>query len=129
MPVRTRWPSRCRADAAARAAVPDNDKQKPPVVLDEHRGLAAQKATDERRHSSQVEADQEALRRERAELEDVLFAAPARDWPQAAERAAFLLRRFATTPEAQDPRYARMIAGILADFARLNGAPPDPSSE
>lgn len=110
--------------------VSDNDNQNPPItVLDEHRGLAAQKATDERRHSSQVEADQEALRRGRAELEDVLFAAPARDWPEAAERAAFLLRQFAATPEAQDPRYKRMIASILGDFARLNGTPVDPVSE
>jgi hypothetical protein len=60
--------------------VSDNDNQNPPiVVLDEHRGLVAQKATDERRQSSEVEADQEALRRGRAELEDVLFGAPAED--------------------------------------------------
>jgi hypothetical protein len=108
----------------------DNDNQNPPVVvLDEHRGLAAQKATDNRRHASGVEADQEALRRGRAELEEVLFAAPARNWPEAAERAAYLLRQFAVTPEAQDPRYKQMIFDVLDDLARLGGRAPKPDAE
>lgn len=100
----------------------DNDNENPPVVvLDEHRGLAAQKATDERRHSSEVQADQDALRRAREELENVLFATPAHNWSQAAERAAFLLRQFAVTVGAQDPRYKQMIACVLDDLARLGG--------
>jgi hypothetical protein len=108
----------------------DNDNQNPPVVvLDEHRGLAAQKAADNRRHSSKVEADQEALRRGRAELEEVLFAAPARNWPEVAERAAYLLRQFAVTPGAQDPRYRQMISGVLDDLARLSGKPLNPGAE
>lgn len=104
----------------------DNDNQKPPVVLDEHRGIAAQKATDERRQSSEVEADQEALRQRRAELETVLFAAPAGNWGEAVDRASYLLRLFATMPEAQDPRYGQMIADVLEDFARLTGKPTPP---
>ena len=106
----------------------DDDNQKTPVLLDEHRGMAAQKATDERRHASEVEADQEVLRRGQAELEKVLFAAPAASWPEAAERAIYLLRQFNATPEAQDPRYKQMIADVLADFARLTGRPADPGS-
>jgi hypothetical protein len=99
----------------------DQDDQLPPVVLDEHRGIAAQKATDERRHSSEVEADQESLRQRQAELEKFMFAAPAASWPEAAERAMYLLRRFASTPEGQDPRYKKMIADALDDFRRLVG--------
>lgn len=108
----------------------DNDNRNPPiVVLDEHRGLAAQKATDERRHSSKVEDDQDALRRARTELEAVLFAAPARTWPEAAERAAYLLKHFAVMPEAQDPRYRRMISGVLDDLARLSGEGQNPDAD
>lgn len=100
----------------------DSDKQKPPVVvLDERRGLAAQKATDERRHSSEVQADQETLRHNREELETVLFARTARTWSESSERAAYLLKLFAGTLEAQDPRYQKMIASVLDDFARLGG--------
>jgi phage terminase Nu1 subunit (DNA packaging protein) len=106
--------------------VSDNDKQDPPVVvLDEHRGMAAQKATDERRHSSEVQADQEALRQNREELEAVLFAVTAQTWPESAERAAYLLRLFAGTPEARDPRYQQMIASVLDDFVRLRGDAAD----
>ena len=39
-----------------------------PIDLDQRRGMAAQKATDERRTSSAGEADQEALRRGRVEI-------------------------------------------------------------
>ena len=114
----------------ASAAVSDNDNENPPVVvLDEHRGLAAQKATDERRHASDVQADQDALRRSREELENVLFAAPAQNWSQAAERAAYLLRQFAVTVEAQDPRYKQMIADVLDDLARFSGEAPNPNAE
>lgn len=101
----------------------DNDNQTvPPVVLDEHRGIAAQKATDERRHASAVEADQQALQHRRLELEEVLFASPAADWPEAVERATYLLRQFAATQDAQDPRYQRMIQVSLEDFRRLLAA-------
>lgn len=100
----------------------DHDKQNPPVVvLDERRGLTAQKATDERRHSSEVQADQEALRQNREELEAVLFARMARTWPESAQRAAYLLKLFAGTLEARDTRYQQMIASVLNDFVRLRG--------
>jgi hypothetical protein len=87
--------------------------------------MAAQRATDERRHSSEVKADQEVLRRGQAELEKVLFAEPAADWAAAINRAIYLLRRFAATPEAQDPRYKKMIADVLDDFRRLADGPPE----
>ena len=48
-----------------------------PVVLDEHRGMSAQQATEIRRRLAEVEADQAALRGRRTELETFLLAAPA----------------------------------------------------
>ncbi len=53
--------------------------------------MAAQKIADLRRLRSKVEADQKALRTRQAELKDLLTAAPATDWHEAAERAPYLL--------------------------------------
>jgi hypothetical protein len=65
------------------------------IDLDQHRGMAAQKATDLRRLLANVEADQSALRRRRDELEAHLLAAPAANWREAAEKARYLLNLFA----------------------------------
>jgi len=99
--------------------VPDNDNLTPTVLLDEHRGMASQKATDARRLLSEVEADQAALRQKRAELEKFLFAAPAATWQDAARKALYLLRLFADAPELQDNRLRQLIDDATADFDRL----------
>ena len=75
------------------------------IVLDEHRGMAAQKATEIRRRLAEVEADQAALRARRTELEKFLLAAPASTWLDAAEKARYL------------------IGAVLDDFSRLSGEP------
>ena len=90
-----------------------------PIVLDEHRGMAAQKATDVRRSSVEVEANQAATRRAQEELEQFLFRTPAVTWAEAAERASYLLRCFAATAEARDPRFKKMIADVVEDLRRL----------
>src|SRR5918995_4719737 len=94
-----------------------------PIVLDEHRGMAAQRATEIRRRLSEVEADQAALRGRRTELEKFLVAAPASTWPEAAEKARYLIGLLAQTSIARDPRRQKLIAGVLDDFVRLSGAP------
>jgi hypothetical protein len=91
------------------------------VELDQHRGMAAQKATDLRRLLSEVEANEAALRLRQDELESHLLAAPAEHWQDAAEKARYLLKLFATTLAAQDPRRQKLIAAVLADFKRLSG--------
>lgn len=92
-----------------------------PVSLDEHRGMAAQKATDIRRSlSSKAEADQTALRSRQRELERALAAAPAATWPEAAEGARYLISLLAETPAAQDRQYQRLIVRVLEDLDRLS---------
>jgi hypothetical protein len=89
------------------------------IELDEHRGMAAQKATELRRLLADVEIDAEALRERQEALETQLIAAPATSWAEAAEKARYLLTLFAATPAAQDPRRQTLIGNLLDDFARL----------
>jgi hypothetical protein len=90
------------------------------IDLDQHRGMAAQKATEVRRLVAEVEANERTLRLRQSELETQLVAAPALTWPEAAEKARYLLTLFAATPAAQDPRRQKLIAAVLDDFARLS---------
>ena len=91
------------------------------VDLDQHRGMAAQKATELRRLVADVEANEQALRLRQDELESQLLAAPAGNWHEAAEKARYLLNLFAGTLSAQDPRRQKLIAAVIADFERLSG--------
>lgn len=92
------------------------------IILDQHRGMADQKATELRRLVAEVEADERALRSRQEELEAQLLSAPATTWPAAAEKARYLLSLFASTPAANDPRRQKLIANVLEDFARLSRA-------
>ena len=89
------------------------------IDLDTHRGMAAQKATELRRLLADVEANEKSLRLRQDELEMQLVAASATSWHDAADKARYLLKIFATTSVAQDPRRQRLIAAVLADFDRL----------
>ncbi|MDH3280761.1 MAG: hypothetical protein OEQ18_06505 [Gammaproteobacteria bacterium] len=89
------------------------------IDLDQHRGMAAQKATDLRRLLEDVEANEKALRLRQDELESHLVAAPAANWPEAAEKARYILNLFASSLIVQDPRRETLIAAVLADFERL----------
>src|SRR6516162_5628029 len=89
------------------------------IDLDQHRGMAAQKATDLRRLLAEVEANERALRLRQDELESHLLAAPAANWYEAAEKARYLLNLFASTLAAEDPRRQKLIAAVLSDYERL----------
>lgn len=89
------------------------------IDLDQHRGMAAQKATDLRRLLADVEANEKALRVRRDELEAHLLAAPSASWREAAEKARYLLNLFAGSVAAQDPRRQKLMAAVLDDFDRL----------
>jgi hypothetical protein len=91
-----------------------------PVELDQHRGLAAQKATDVRRLLAEVVANERALRATQEELEAQLIAAPASSWEEAADKVRYLLSVLAATPSGQDPRRKVLIQAVLDDFSRLS---------
>lgn len=88
-----------------------------PVDLDEHRGMAAQKATEIRRRLHEVQLDQAALQERQAEFEKFLLAAPAATWAEFAEKVRYLIQLFAA--DAQDARRRKLIANVLDDLARL----------
>jgi hypothetical protein len=90
-----------------------------PIALDRHRGMSAQKATEVRRLLAEVEANAKGLREQQEALEAQLILLPAASWPEAAEKARYLLGLFAGTPIAQDARRQKLIANVLEDFARL----------
>jgi len=96
-----------------------------PIALDEHRGLAAQRATDIRRRLAEVAADQAALRQRREELEKFLVAAPAANWREAAEKARYLITVLAETSEGREPRRQKIIEGVFEDFRRLSEGPSE----
>lgn len=93
-----------------------------PVDLDQHRGIAAQKATELRRLVAEVAANEKHLRATQEELEMQLIAAPARTWEEAADKVRYLLSVFAATQSGQDPRRKILIKAILNDFDRLSDA-------
>jgi D-mannonate dehydratase len=90
------------------------------VELDQHRGMAAQKATDLRRTLAEVEANEHKLRLQQDEIEAQLVAAPAADWHEAAAKARYLINLYAAMPGAQDQRKQQLVAAVLADFRRLS---------
>lgn len=94
-----------------------------PVELDVHRGMAAQKATEDRRHTAEVEADRAMLRRHQDEMEEALCAGPAATWEEAGKKALYLITLFAGTAEGHDPRHRQLIASALEDIRRLSGDP------
>lgn len=91
-----------------------------PVDLDEHRGMAAQQATELRRERLQeFQADQIALQRRQEEMERLILAAPAACWTEAAVKAQYLIQLFAATPYGQTPRCKELIAHTLKDLSWL----------
>ena len=92
-----------------------------PITLDEHRGMAAQKATEGRRRlSSRVLANQEAVRTQQSELDRILAAAPASTWLEAAENARFLISLLSGSPASLDRRHQHLVARVLEDLDRLS---------
>ncbi|WP_193181670.1 hypothetical protein [Nisaea sediminum] len=91
-----------------------------PVDLDDRRSTEGLMATNIRRHSLKDDlADQEMTRLRHEELEAQMQATPAETWPAAALKAQYLIRLYARTREAGDPRHQKLIERVLGDFARL----------
>jgi hypothetical protein len=62
------------------------------VDLDEHRGMAAQKATNLRRLLADIAANERALHEAQEELEAQLIAAPASTWEEAVDKVRICYR-------------------------------------
>ena len=91
-----------------------------PVDLDGHRSSAGKMASEIRRHANRdSEADQLSARLRQQELKAQLAADRARTWPDVADKAQYLIRLYAETPEAQDERRKKLIERALADITRL----------
>ena len=82
--------------------------------------MAAQRETETRRLRQEVQADHAALSFRQEELESNMLTAAAKTWPEAAAKARYLIELYAATPDAQDPRRQKLIAGVLADLTRLS---------
>src|SRR5690242_14800253 len=92
-----------------------------PIDLDTCRGLAAQAATEQRRLSQEVEADHARLEARDAAVEEAFLAAQPATARERLNRACYLIRLFASTPEALDPRRQALIESVLADLERMAG--------
>ncbi len=93
----------------------------PPIDLDKHRGIAAQKATDIRRVLADVEASAKLLRDQQAVIEDQILSAPATTWAEAPAKARYLLNLYGKPCAYRYPS-SRSDRSHRGDFARLSAS-------
>jgi hypothetical protein len=67
----------------------------PPIDLDKHRGMAAQRVTDIRRVVAEAEANAKQLRERQSAIEIELLSVPATCWPDAVAKARYVLNIYA----------------------------------
>jgi hypothetical protein len=91
----------------------------PPVDLDKHRGMAAQKATDIRRSIAEVEANATLLRERQSAVETDLLSVSATTWPEAVAKARYVLNLYAASLAPADTHHRDLVASVLADLTRL----------
>jgi hypothetical protein len=91
-----------------------------PLDLDEHRGMAAQKATNIRRALADVENNARDLRDRQGALENQLLSVPAAAWPEAATKARYILNLYAAGLAPADTHHRDLVTAVLADFVRLS---------
>lgn len=92
------------------------------IDLDKRRGMASQHATELRRLMSDVKATEKASRRRQDEVERQLLLRPAESWLEAADKARYLLGRYAASSTGGDARTRALIAVVLQDFDRLTAS-------
>jgi hypothetical protein len=91
------------------------------IQLDNRRGDADRHAIELRRLVLAVEAEKDAVRLRQEDLETEMIASPSASWPEASEKARYLIGLLAGTTAARDPRRKKLIAATLEDFLRLSG--------
>lgn len=92
-----------------------------PIELDEHRGMAAQKATDIRRVIAEVEANAKLLRDKQGVVEIEILAVPAISWPEAVAKASYVLNLYSASLAPTDTHHRDLVAAVLVDLTRLSG--------
>jgi hypothetical protein len=90
------------------------------IQLDNRRGNADRHAIELRRLVLAMEADKDAMRVRQEELENEMIAGPSASWPEATEKARYLIGLLVGTAVARDPRRKKLIASTLEDFRRLS---------
>jgi hypothetical protein len=91
----------------------------PPIDLDKHRGMAAQKATDIRRKLAEVEANATVLRDRQVAVEIELLSTPAVAWPDAVAKARYVLNLYAASLAPADTHHRDLVKAVLEDLTRL----------
>ena len=92
-----------------------------PIDLDQHRGMAAQKATDIRRVIAEVEANAKLLRDKQGVVEIEILDVPAISWPEAVAKARYVLNLYSASLAPTDTHHRDLVAAVLADLTRLSG--------
>ncbi len=72
-----------------------------------------------RRLRLEVEAEPAVASMRRQELEALFATSPSLTWPEAAEKARYLIGLFAGTAEAATPLRRRLVTSALKDVERL----------
>ena len=87
-----------------------------PLDLDQHRGMAAQKATDIRRILADVENTAKDLRDRHAVLENQLLSVPAASWPEAAAKARYIFNLYAAGLGSDDTRHRDLVTAVTCEL-------------
>jgi hypothetical protein len=93
------------------------------IQLDNRRGDADRHAIELRRFVQSIKAEKEAVRLRQEELETEMIQTPSASWPEASEKALYLIGLLAGTNVGRDPRRKKLIASTLEDFRRLSPKP------
>lgn len=96
-----------------------------PIKLDQHRGMAAQKATELRRMQREIKDNEALLRQRQDELQAAMIMTPAETWEIAAEKAEYLITLLAPRANLRNPQLQKLMTAVFEDFARLSQRPPD----
>ena len=98
------------------------------INLDAYRGPAARRAAEiRRRRLKRSHESPEDIQCGREELGQLLGLSPAQSWSKVAPKVQYVVRVFATTPEAREPGRMALIGQILDDLAWLNEKAEKPS--
>ena len=97
-----------------------------PVSLDAYRDNVSKKAARLRRSKIDVvESERQEKETSEEDLEQGYLDNPARNWPDVAAKARYLVTLFAATPDAYHPRRKKLISQVLEELARLSSQSKD----